>query len=183
MALFDVPGWSISDKPVTVVSKRRKRSSGHDFDKVSLASANIDKLMEQLVASPAAGSTPVSARPDQPQKKSRKRAKGDKNRQPRILTALQGDAAQVAPGKKIKKNRPKGPIGEKATVSSSPPSRSTLTSLQHDMKQSLDGARFRYAAHSPPFPSDAVPLKHVFENPAGGSTRSSTSWIALVHMP
>jgi ribosomal RNA-processing protein 8 len=160
MALFDVPGWSISDEPISVVPKRRKRSSGHDFEKVSSASANVEKLMEQLVASPAAGSTPVTgksgvvpARCDQPPKKNCKRAKGNKNRQPHILASLHGDAAQLAPGKKIKKDRPKGPIGEKATVSSSPPSRSTLTSLQHDMKQSLDGARFRYTTHSPPFPS------------------------------
>jgi ribosomal RNA-processing protein 8 len=151
MALFDVPGWSISDEPVTVVPKRRKRSSGHDLDKVSSASANIEKLMEQLVGSSTAGSTPVtgvvSARCDQPPKKNRKRAKGNKNRpQPQILATLQGDAAQVAPSKKIKKDSPKGPIGAKAT----------LTSLQHDMKQSLDGARFRYAALSPPSPFGAA---------------------------
>jgi hypothetical protein len=91
MALFDVPGWTISDEPVSVVPKRRKRSSGHDPEKVSfkLASANIEKLMEQLVASPAAGSTPVtgksgvvSARCDQPPKKNCKHAKGNENRQP-----------------------------------------------------------------------------------------------------
>jgi ribosomal RNA-processing protein 8 len=160
MALFDVPGWSISNEPVAVVPKRRKRSSGHDLEKVSSASANIEKLMEQLVARPAAGSTPVtgvvSARRDQPPKKNRKRTKGNKNRQPQILATLQGDAAQVAPGKKIKKDRPKVPIGEKPAVSSSPASRGTLTSLQHDMKQSLDGARFRYAANSLPFPSQAA---------------------------
>jgi hypothetical protein len=64
-----------------------------------------------------------------------------------------------------------------------PESHSTsLTSLQHGMKQSLDGARFRYVIHHN-FHAGFPTVKHAFQYPAGGSTKSSTSQTVPMHMP
>jgi ribosomal RNA-processing protein 8 len=173
MVLFNVPGWSISDDPVTVIPKKRKPSSKNDLNKVQSATANIEMLMEQLAASPAMGNTrqevkgksgvvsPVQY--DQPPKKKRRRAKSNKAQHSQTPVALQGDAAQGALGKKKKKKeRSKERTADEAPASLSPSlsqpppphPRGTLTSLQYSMKQSLDGARFRYAIHSPPFLSE-----------------------------
>jgi hypothetical protein len=57
MALFDVPGWSIPNEPVAVTSKKRKRASKQNLDKVQSAATNVERLMEQLAASPAAENT------------------------------------------------------------------------------------------------------------------------------
>ncbi|KAI0248714.1 methyltransferase-domain-containing protein [Lactifluus subvellereus] len=162
MVLFDVPGWSVSDDPVAVTPKKRKRSSKRDIDKVQSATANIEKLMEQLASRPAVEnarhevkegkSGVMSAQYDQPPKKKRRHVRSNKAQESQTPAAVEGDPAQGAPGRKRRKDRPKATTGEKAAGSSStsssqplpqsPPS--TLTSLQHGMKQSLDGARFRW---------------------------------------
>jgi hypothetical protein len=151
MVLFDVPGWSNSDIPVVAIPKKRKRSSKNDLQS---ATANIELLMNQLAAGPSmqGKSGVVSAvQRDQPPKKKRRRANSNKALQPQTPVALQGDAPQGALGKKKKKERTKERTADEAPVSLSPSSsqppppspRGKLTSLQHSMKQSLDGARFR----------------------------------------
>ena len=201
MVLFDVPGWSVSDDPVVVPPKKRKRYSKQDVDKVQSATANIEKLMEQLASNPAVEKAPhevkkgkktgvVSAQYDQPPKKRRRHVKSNKAQEPQTPAAVEGAPAQDAPARKRKKDTPRVTTGEKVagsspTPSSRPPPQSlpsTLTSLQHGMKQSLDGARFRYVIHPPPFFSMDAQAR-ISKNPAGGSTRSSTSRTALTHMP
>jgi len=158
MALFDVPGWSIPDEPV-VTSKKRKRASKPNIDKVQSAAANVERLMEQLAASPTAENTRheliegksagVSADGDGPSEKKRRRVKRKKSQQSPTPAVVQEDETHKASKKKRKKDKEKEKSGEKATVTLSPTeSRSTsLTSLQHGMKQSLDGARFRHVIH------------------------------------
>lgn len=162
MALFDVPGWSIPDEPVAGTSKKRKRASKQNFDKVQSVTANMERLMEQLAASPAAENTRheedksgVCVVGDRPPKKKCRRVKRNKSQQSPTPAVVQEDETHKAPGKKKKKDKHKGVSGEKAIMTrfpaeSRPPpdSRSTsLTSLQHGMKRSLDGARFRYVIH------------------------------------
>lgn len=167
MALFDVPGWSVPDDPVAVTPRKRKRTSKHDsHKKIQTATVNVEKVMEQLSArlGPAAenargditegknGGLSTSTEDDRPPRTKRRRAQGNKSQQSPIPSVQ-----QLEPHKKSKKERPKkGPpagdkvTGSRSTASSQHPtkSRSTLTSLQHDMKQSLDGARFRCVTHS-----------------------------------
>ncbi|KAF8484528.1 methyltransferase-domain-containing protein [Russula ochroleuca] len=160
MTLFDVPGWSVPDEPVRVKPKKRKRTSKQNFDKVQSATVTLERLMEQLAASPAAETTRsdpkeeksggVSADGDRPAKK-RRRVKKNKSQQSPTPTAIQEDGTHEASRKKRKKDKRKESSGEKVTgtpspLKSRPPPepRSTLTSLQHGMKQSLDGARFRW---------------------------------------
>lgn len=162
MALFDVPGWSIPDEPVASASKKRKRASKQNFDKVQSVTANMERLMEQLAANPTAENTQhegrksgVSVVGDRPPEKKRRRVKRKKSQQYPTVAVVQEDETHKASRKKKKKDKHKEVSGEKATVTLSPAesrpppeSRSTsLTSLQHGMKQSLDGARFRYVIH------------------------------------
>lgn len=202
MALFDVPGWSVPDEPVRVTPKKRRRTSKQTFDKVQSATVNLERLVEQLAASPAAENTRsdpkegksggVSADGDRPAKK-RRRVKKNKSQQsptPAITPAPQEDGTHEASRKKRKKDKRKETSGEKVTgtpssLESRPPPpepRSKLTSLQHGMKQSLDGARFRYVNHRS-FYAGCPTILHVLQNPVGGSTRSSTSQTVPMHMP
>jgi ribosomal RNA-processing protein 8 len=201
MALFDVPGWSIPDEPVAVSSKKRNRVSKQNIDKVQLATANMEKLMMQLAASPAAESTRdelkegkgegVSADGDRPPEKKRRRVKRNKSQQQSSApAAVQEDESHKASRMKGRKDRRKETPGKEVTGTSSPTesrpppeSRSTsLTSLQHGMKQSLDGARFRYVIHHN-FHALCPTLEHAFQYPAGGSTRSYTSQTVPRPMP
>jgi hypothetical protein len=198
MTLFDVPGWSVPDEPVRVKPKKRKRTSKQNFDKVQSATVTLERLMEQLAASPAAETTRsdpkeeksggVSADGDRPAKK-RRRVKKNKSQQSPTPTAIQEDGTHEASRKKRKKDKRKESSGEKVTgtpspLKSRPPPepRSTLTSLQHGMKQSLDGARFRYVIHRS-FYAGCLTVLHAFQNPVGGSTRSSTSRTVPMPMP
>jgi ribosomal RNA-processing protein 8 len=195
MALFDVPGWSVPVDPVTVTPKKRRWSSKHDSNKIRSATVNVEKVMKQLSAhpGPAEGTRRElkgdkeegsSAEGGRPPKKKRRRVEGNKSQQaPTPL--VQHVETHRTPKKKKKKDGAKGTSGDKgagpqARSSSqlAPESRSTLTSLQHDMKQSLDGARFRYVIHRL---LRRVTLIHALYKPAGGLTRSSTS--RMVPMP
>lgn len=145
MAQFDVPGWSVPGVPVAVPSKKRKRPPKQGLDHIQSAAVNVQKLMKRLATeqTPASGGG-VSADADQPPKKKRKRVKDPKAQQSHI--AARGDGEQST--LKKKKDRQKKTGGDKASPAPSQPpsqpSRDALTSLQRGMKQSLDGARFRW---------------------------------------
>jgi hypothetical protein len=195
MALFDVPGWSVPDEPVGVTPKKRRRTHKQNFDKVQSATVNLERLVEQLAPSPAAENTRsdpkegksggVSADGDRPAKK-RRRVKKNKSQQS-PTPATQDDGTHEASRKKRRKDKRKETSGEKVTATLSPlepppEPRSTLTSLQHGMKQSLDGARFRYVIHRS-FCAGCRTVLHLFQNPVGGSMRSSTSQTVPMLMP
>ena len=177
MALFDVPGWSVPNDPVAVIPRKRKRASKHDSNKrIQSAAVNVEKVMEQLSArlGPAAENPRgdltesknggLSTEDDRPPRTKRRRAQGNKPQQSPIPAVQQAEPHKTS--KKRKKERPKKgpPAGDKVTGSRSTASqlptesRSTLTSLQHDMKQSLDGARFRCVTHSNFYAAGSYPF-------------------------
>ena len=144
MVHFDVPGWSVPGAPVAVPSsKKRKRPQA--LDHVQSATVNVEKLMKRLATEQS--HTSVTADTDQSHKKKRKR-KVEPSHPP-----ARGDGEQSTPKKKRKERQKK--TGEKGTPLLSPasphrplqPSGNALTTLQRGMKQSLDGARFRYVNH------------------------------------
>ncbi len=170
MALFDVPGWSVPGAPVAVPSKKRKRPSKQGLDHIQSATVNVEKLMERLATEQTPARTKgdhgggVSADAGQPPKKKRKRVKDHEVQQSH--TPARGDGEQSTPKKKKRKDGQKKTGGDKVTSSPPPasshppsePSRDALTSLQRGMKQSLDGARFRYVNprhYAPRAPSTA----------------------------
>ncbi|KAH9002365.1 methyltransferase-domain-containing protein [Lactarius hatsudake] len=155
MTLFDVPGWSVPGAPVAVSSKKRKRPSKQGLDQIQSATVNMEKLMERLATEQTHDANTkgdrgegVSADADQSPKKKRKRVKDQVQRS---HTPARGDGEQRMPKKK-RKDREKKTGADKVTSSpplapSHPPSQpsgNALTSLQRGMKQSLDGARFRW---------------------------------------
>ncbi|KAH9960511.1 methyltransferase-domain-containing protein [Russula dissimulans] len=161
MVLFDVPGWSVPGHPVAVTPKKRKRKSKHDSHNIQSATANVEKVIEQLAASPAerentrrggvSASATVGDRPAR--RKNRRRAKDNKSQRSPTPAAVREDETHAAPKKKRRKEeRPGDTLKAKATGAAQAPStsnptpepRGSLTSLQHAMKQSLDGARFRW---------------------------------------
>jgi len=171
MALFDVPGWSVPDDPVTVTPKKRKWSSKHDSNKIRSATVNVEKVMKQLSAHP--GPTAEGPRgqlkkdkeegpsTERPPKKKRRRVEGNKSQAPTPVVQVETHKTSK---KKRKKDRARETSGDKGAGPQSPSScqlapesRSTLTSLQHDMKQSLDGARFRYVIHTNFYAGDPHP--------------------------
>jgi ribosomal RNA-processing protein 8 len=153
MVLFDVPGWSVPGAPVAVPSKKRKPPQG--LDQIQAATVNVEKLMRRLATEQTHDRTKgdhneLSADADAPQppKKKRRRVK-DKVQQ--SYTPARGDGEQNTPRKK-RKDGQKKTRDDKVTSSPSlapshptaQPSGNALTNLQRGMKQSLDGARFRY---------------------------------------
>lgn len=179
MALFDVPGWSISGEPVAVTPQKRKRTPKQNFDKVQSATVNVERLIEQLAASPAAEDTRREVKEgkgggvdgERPATKKRRRVKKSKLRQ--STTPITQDGTQEASGTKRKKEKRKETSGENVTgtpssLESRPPpeSHSTLTNLQHGMKQRLDGAQFRYVIRHD-FYAGFPTVLHAFQNPVG----------------
>ena len=161
MALFDVPGWTVPGAPVAVPSKKRKPPQG--LDQIQAATVNVEKLMKRLATEQTHDRTKgdrsgLSADADaqQPPKKKRKRVKY-KVQQSHTPAPARGDGEQNTPKKK-RKDRQNKTGGDKVVSSPSPasphstsqPSDNALTTLQRGMKQSLDGARFRYV--KPPLP-------------------------------
>ena len=152
--MFDVPGWSVSGAPVAVPSKKRKPPQG--LDHIKSATVNVEKLMKRLATEQKGDIEGVDADTDQPPKK-RKRVKDHKVQPSR--TPTRGDGEKGTPRKKRKDRQKK--TGEKVTSSLSPaspsqPSGNALTTLQRGMKQSLDGARFRYVNHPLLHAQDAI---------------------------
>lgn len=174
MVLFEVPGWETpKEGPATNTTKKRKRPVHVDDSKVQAAHVNLEKLMKKLDKKDdehesrrskkrKADGKEEGDRQKQPKKDKRK------DQQQRVDKKLHGESNHPGSSKdhastesSSKDNVKKGKRKSKLSSSQSPPepahdnlknaesslaqqSSSQLTSLQENMKKSLDGARFRY---------------------------------------
>ncbi|KAG1753879.1 methyltransferase-domain-containing protein [Suillus paluster] len=164
MALFEVPGWSVPTAPVSILaqstSKKRKRPAAQDADKMQSAEVNLDKLMQKL------GS--VGNREDKQGPKKKKKKQERTTRAPdtkgahatsnkateKVSSPHGGSIEQPVKGvsglrKKVKqkkslKHDAGKPEQRPRNVSPAVDEVPGLTSLQKGMKESLDGARFRW---------------------------------------
>jgi ribosomal RNA-processing protein 8 len=160
MPLFDVPGWSLTADPVAPTSKKRKRPKVHNDDKLHNAEINLEQLMGSLKGE------------DVPEMPKRKRHKGKKHDLSQERKVDQGSRLTGSGQKPLQKNKGKqdrdlptrnkskgskrkiqddlpapsrsGHDKPPANIDSLASERNGLTTLQHDMKQKLHGARFRY---------------------------------------
>lgn len=167
MPLFDVPGWTVPSPLVgdasPRVSKKRKRPASHS-SKLQSAEVNLDKLVKSLAGNSYAerGRTSSSKQAkksgflggsktsNKKQLKKSSRAADDLDEQKKTISrpkplkpaTIERDSLEtLQPAKRIK-TKHKDPMA--GTVQRSPKGSTTgLTALQLDMKQSLDGARFR----------------------------------------
>jgi ribosomal RNA-processing protein 8 len=142
MAPFHVPGWSMNNAPVSEqsshLSKKRKRPSPRSIALES-AEINFEKLVATLKDVKPDGNT--SRTTDITDKKQKKRCRisedvkhiSPSNRKPVPPTPKNSSETFLKPNKQRKRKQD----GTQNT------SDSRLTSLQKNMKQNLDGARFR----------------------------------------
>lgn len=168
MSLFEIPGWSLSSDPVTEPrdhgSKKRKRSSGNRPESMEV---NLEKLVKRLKRSSESKEDRNHNRKqieDAGSSIGRNQTKGKKKKSktddveerkktislPKPLKAtIMDDIVMVPPRRKIlKESRPIAEVPPPKNVSPAGnvdvPGTSGLTSLQKEMKHSLDGARFRH---------------------------------------
>jgi ribosomal RNA-processing protein 8 len=151
MAPFHVPGWSMNNAPVTEqsshLSKKRKRPSPRSIALES-AEINFEKLVATLKDVKPDGNTSRSTDISDKRQKKRCRISEDvkhispsTNRKPVPIppTLKNSPETFLKPSKQRKQK-------QDATSASLEPqntSDSRLTALQKNMKQNLDGARFR----------------------------------------
>ncbi|KAI0952582.1 hypothetical protein AcW1_004621 [Taiwanofungus camphoratus] len=171
MPLFDVPGWNVSGAPVTESQPSKKRKRGRDEDKVQSAEINFEKLMEKLDAQ-ASGADHPSKKKKKPKpqrsaagsnvhnKMAHTRQDGAEPKQKRIerkqkaTTPRGASAVQSESGLSEKKGKKSKVEHAKLADSQHVPNpnvhgrdhepKDGLTVLQAGMKNSLDGARFRW---------------------------------------
>ncbi|KAG1762245.1 methyltransferase-domain-containing protein [Suillus occidentalis] len=150
MALFEVPGWSVPTAPVSKLaqstSKKRKRPAGQDADKMQSIEVNLDKLMQKL------GSVGKPQEDKQGPKKKKKNhgttteAKVEHatshKRKEKVSYPLGGSIKGGAAEQSVKGSRKSEQQSQ--NVSPTVNEVSGLTRLQKGMKESLDGARFRW---------------------------------------
>jgi ribosomal RNA-processing protein 8 len=164
MALFQVPGWSMPAAPVSALSqstsKKRKRPATQEVDKVQSVEVNLDKLMQKLgrdhedeqgpkKKKSKHGKTPQGM---DTRDESATSSKGKKKNPSSLGVVALSVAESSKPPTKVKQKKKKKPVAEKASSSEQQPRNTSpaadgvsgLTSLQKGMKESLDGARFRY---------------------------------------
>ncbi|KAF9247149.1 methyltransferase-domain-containing protein [Melanogaster broomeanus] len=166
MVLFEVPGWSMPSEPVSTTqrpSKKRKRAGSQDLVQLRSAQVNIDKLINTLGRGTSSHDDESRTLKKKKKNKTTSRPSDDQGREdprppkkhgkakPPVTSTVPTPApnAGTLPNKKPKKKTSKTESVPQPTLSvnSKPPStaRDTtgLTSLQRNMKKSLDGARFR----------------------------------------
>ncbi|KAG1892629.1 methyltransferase-domain-containing protein [Suillus subluteus] len=171
MALFEVPGWSVPTAPVSKLaqstSKKRKRPAAQDADKMQSVEVNLDKLMQKLGS---VGKHQEDKQGPKKKKKNHGKTTGGLDAKVEHATSNKGkEKVSSPPGgsikgsaveqsvkggsglrkKMIKQKKSSKPDGGKSeqqpqNVSPTLDEVSGLTSLQRGMKESLDGARFRW---------------------------------------
>ncbi|KAI0321869.1 methyltransferase-domain-containing protein [Amylostereum chailletii] len=171
MSLFEVPGWSVPSAPVQDRSRKRKRpiQVTDDTGKVHTAEINVEKLMKKMDAAVGpsderAGSsrgkkrTKRDASPadgsKKPRQKSGSRQAGQKdgvvaNKTPKTphgrVDAVNREDSASMKSKKVKQRDKEAPSTHSTPTSKAHASPDkNLTALQSGMKNSLDGARFRW---------------------------------------
>ncbi|KDQ64703.1 hypothetical protein JAAARDRAFT_188006 [Jaapia argillacea MUCL 33604] len=168
MALFEVPGWSMPTAPTATPShssRKRKRGSGNpDPVKIHTAETNVEKLMQTLEGG---GDRPTNKKRKQGKGGRERLGKGKEQDVEEKVEVVREKGQRKGKGKSeglrgkhdadepVKKNKGRttkdlskeqqraSPPVKKASI---PKASSTpgLTTLQAQMKQSLDGARFRW---------------------------------------
>ena len=170
MALFDVPGWSVPSAAPSQSSQKRKRPA-NTADKIQSASMNMDKLMVKLRGEKGADGDSPHAPKRRKRSGSDAEEKGEGLNQSRKGNGVaewgsrrkeKPSTSTISRPKKMKAKKDatksvdkaasmpsltsaKSPVGltNFTFKAKSPPGSAGLTLLQKDMKQSLDGARFR----------------------------------------
>ncbi|KAK0491098.1 methyltransferase-domain-containing protein [Armillaria novae-zelandiae] len=190
MPLFDVPGWSVNSDPVpeaNLSSRKRKRTS-EDSEKTLAAEANLGKLMSRFKGNLSSQRVKGPKSVDKSSKASSiRKSKIDAHEEkkkaislPRPLKPVDSRQSSDRPTKRVKtKHR----VESSASADVVEEKKSNgLTSLQKEMKESLNGARFRminetlYKSNSSEAFSMMQEDKNVFEEYHTGFRHQVQSW-------
>lgn len=149
MALFEVPGWSVQAAPSPAISKKRKRGASTD-DKLHSAETNLDKFVKKFISQ----TSYAEAFQKKKQKHGNKRESpiGPDSQPPgTVKNSKEGTERNSAKQEKRKKKQEKAKKKNKDPTKAFAHGTSSidhgvagLTSLQKGMKDSLEGARFRW---------------------------------------
>jgi hypothetical protein len=165
MALFDIPGWSVSAPPVAEssshVSKKRKRPAS-EFNNLQSAEVNLEKLVKRLKGKGDAEVRDSKGKSKAGEKAELKRERERKSKtqtlhvedkkktisRPMPLKAV--GRTSIVSERPTKRQKTKPVVSEASSTPSVSPAKKVddastagLTVLQKGMKHSLDGARFR----------------------------------------
>ncbi|KIJ70248.1 hypothetical protein HYDPIDRAFT_104934 [Hydnomerulius pinastri MD-312] len=168
MALFEVPGWSMPSAPISAQtsSKKRKRPGSQNSNLLHSAETNLDKLIETLGEGAGANDGERHGTKKKKKKHDKLSSQPNNNQVRPPPTASKKLAAAKDPGpsasptptsntdsspkKKSKRKKSKatdvdrsGPSDQSPKAPKPAQNNTGLTSLQRNMKESLDGARFR----------------------------------------
>lgn len=156
MAPFHVPGWSMDTAPVSELSshlsKKRKRPSPRSITLES-AEINFEKLVATLKdVKPEGNIASISTGIDEKKQKKKRRISEDvknnstpsTNQKPASRPPILKKKSEtfLKPNKQGKRKQDDASVVS-ASLKPEKTSNSRLTALQKNMKQSLDGARFR----------------------------------------
>lgn len=156
MPLFDVPGWSIPADPVaepsSSTSKKRKRP-GDTGSRLLSTEINFDKLVNKLKGKSGNDETRAPSKKRKPPKGGSKEEKRKVISHPRQLMSKEKALAIASSSSLHASKKTRFEHSASPSPDSSPPAKrlkvstsvENLTDLQKNMKQSLDGARFRCA--------------------------------------
>lgn len=150
MPLFDVPGWSVKADPVpeaNLSSRKRKRTS-EDSEKMLTAEANLGKLLSRFKGNISSQRVKGPKTVDKSSKASSRKSQIDAHEEkkkaislPRPLKAVDSRQSLDRPTKRVKtKHRVESSASADVVKEKKPDG---LTNLQKEMKESLNGARFR----------------------------------------
>ncbi|KAL4075992.1 methyltransferase-domain-containing protein [Scleroderma yunnanense] len=159
MALFQVPGWSVPSAPVPVhaTSKKRKRRASQSPDDLQSAQANLEKLVKILGDNSSKGDSRRSKKKSSGKAESqqndvdggRSQARKGDPPTPKAPSSKDTSGASKKRNKKQKASKNSSSATASGLSGSTPKAsgfahgNSGLTSMQKNMKESLDGARFR----------------------------------------
>lgn len=152
MSLFEVPGWSVSGEPVSESqshSKKRKRSSNDGNFKGHLPDLNIDKLVKRLKGhkSDHGASSTGNGKKDK-DKNEQEQQREDKKKSislPKPLKPATQEQPEPSTVSRLRKKdrKTRSSVESAPAMMQSSAGGDALTTMQKNMKQSLDGAKFR----------------------------------------
>lgn len=152
MPLFDVPGWSVSDDPIPDSGSRKRKRPSSDTgssERIHSAEVNLEKLVKKLTGKRDdhdSKSSKSKFRLRQKTKQPQPAADDEKKKNISLPMPLMKTSEKAAKRAKrsheIRSQASEDSLANQANENQAE-SLVGLTSMQKNMKQKLDGARFR----------------------------------------
>ncbi|TFY80820.1 hypothetical protein EWM64_g3198 [Hericium alpestre] len=148
MALFEVPGWSVPSAPVTDAhSKKRKRPTNDDPNKIRSAEVNVEKLIQKLGKS--ADGAQSREKGGQKKKKTKHEAAERRPAEKKEQRKGGGEPAKVSDGKVNQKGQKKEKPKKAGDADSKRPD-ATSTNSSHSKRKGKEASTEKGKQHDKP---------------------------------